>query len=254
MVRGLNLLGIASVLCWTMLVISLNCKAVSEINANNTRDLMKKIQRFAFLAPIVVSIFLTGCATPNATVQYTPPVVINPAYTQETNGLRIIVDPVFDPARSKTCFNADALSMGILPIHVFAENNNPNASFLIQKQNLKFTPNSGSQTNISASGTDVHSDAGSAIGTAGVVLISAPLIFAGGISVNNASVVQHNFVQAEFRDQTLSPGQSTSGFVYFQILQKRLPAMAILKLTATDLRSRQNTRIEIPITNESINK
>ena len=208
---------------------------------------MKRIQLLILLVPLAALLAVTGCTTPNTSARYVPPAGINPANTREVNGLKITVDPVFDAARSREYFNTDALADGVFPIHIQVENSNPGASFLVQKQNFGFNAGSGLATDTSASGTDIHSEAGDAVGTAGVVLLSAPLIVAGTISVGNGQAVQHNFVQAEFLDQTLSPGQSAGGFVYFQIKNGRGLSGGVFKAIIPDLRSQQSTRMEIPI-------
>lgn len=211
------------------------------------------MKRLSLAIPVAGLLSVAGCTTPNTSARYTP-AATNPAYKREANGLKIAVDPVFDNARSKDFFNTDALGAGILPIHVSVENTNSNASFLLQKKNFDFTAWSGSQTNLSASATNIRSDIGNAVGMVGVVGLSAPMIFAGTIAVGNAQAVQFNFVQAEFRDQTLSPGQRSGGFIYFQVKDGHRLGGGVLKATVPDLRSQKRTQFQIPITIEPSNK
>ena len=194
---------------------------------------------------------LIGCATPKASVQYESPATATLASTYETNGLKIIVDPVFDSARSKSYFKADALGMGILPIHILAENNNPNASFLVQKKNLRFESGANPQAGGAPRAVDVHKDTADIAGVAGTALLSGPLLLGACVAANNAAVIQQNLTQAEMRDQTLSPGQSVSGFVYCPIPKGGAACGGVLKIAAPDLHSQEITRLEIPINNST---
>ena len=194
---------------------------------------------------------LLGCTTPNASVQYTPPATATLASTREANGLKITVDPVFDSARSKAYFKADTSGMGILAIHIRAENTNPDASFLVQKKNLRFASGASPQTGGAPQAVEVRKDAADVVGVTGTALLSGPLLLGACVAVNNAAVIQQNLTQAEMRDQTLSPGQSVSGFVYCSVQKGSVSSGGILKIAAPDLRTQQTTLLEIPISNST---
>lgn len=200
------------------------------------------------LAYTLLISLLTGCVTPKQVVRYAPSTLTNSAKTLEANGLKLTIDPIFDAARSEQFFDTDALADGIFPIYVCAENNGTNASFLVQRESLKLSSAVDRKTDSSAIGTDIHSDAGSAVGSVGAVLVSAPMIFYGTISVANSAARQFNFVQAELQDKSISPGEATCGFVYFQIPEGNPPLIGQLIATIRETRTQKDVRIEIPFT------
>lgn len=196
---------------------------------------------------ILVLIAIVGCSTPN-NVRNVVPSQSSVTYTHENDGLKISIDPIFDSQQSISYFGIDAIAEGILPIHVRAENMNPNASFLFQKENVILTAGSGSDSSVTTVNT--RSTSGDVIGSTGVALLSAPLLLASAIVVGNSNAVQYNFARLELKDQALLHGESTEGFAYFKIQKGTMPTRGILKISAVDLHSRKNTQMEVPINHD----
>lgn len=218
------------------------------------RKSKRPVHRTALILLLTVSLAIGGCSAPKALVQYAPPADVNTRYASEANGFQITVDPIFDEERSKQFFGTNVLGMGVLPIYIRAENTNQNTSFLLRKQNLQLVLGSAQDMGISAREVKRDSTAASVVGTVGLAAISVPLIFTGTLMIARNLAIQHNFVQAEMRDQTLSVGQAVSGFAYFHLPKGHPPSGGVLKVTVTDLRSGQNSQIEIRILNETFKR
>ena len=58
---------------------------------------------------------------------------------------------------------------------------------------------------------------GLAVTAVGSVLLSLPALFIGMKMVSDADNIEQNFAIKELKRQTVSPGQSAGGFVYFQL-------------------------------------
>ena len=99
---------------------------------------------------------------------------------------------------------------------VTVENHNSPSSFLVAKE--QFSLRAGG---IEASGglrrDQLSSEIpGEVVALAGAALISFPILFFGTKLISDASVVQHNFAVKELQPKTISAGEATRGFVYFQ--------------------------------------
>jgi hypothetical protein len=196
---------------------------------------------------IAVLLFAPGCRpVPKLTIAYhsTSRAAV---FSGQANGLIVTVDPIVDPARSEEYFDTNALDSHLLPIHVEARNSNPNVSFLLQKKNISFFLGENTVAGAASTAPDVHSTAGDALVISGAILVSGPLLIAGILMTRNAGSVQHNFTTAELRDQTLSPGQTVSGFVYFQVPSAGLVLPGLVRVDAIDLESDAPTTIAIAV-------
>ena len=67
-----------------------------------------------------------------------------------------------------------------------------------------------------------------------------------------ADEVRHNFVEKEFRNQSLAPGRSAQGFVYCQMAQRRQPVgMVSISIPLQNLQTDQQTVCQFLIQNEN---
>ena len=201
-------------------------------------DLVKTIN---YAGMMLVTMLAAGCSTPN-NASYTPPSWLNTANTCEANGLKITADPIFGGARSRAYFDTDAIEEGIFPVHVIAHNSNPNATILFQKANLKLAIRSESNLSSTVARNGRGTDG------AGVLLfnplLASPLLIP---YIYNNEAIKYNFTRQELRDKALSPGQSTEGFVYFQIPKGTHLSEGSLRITVTNVRSQEDTQIEVRI-------
>jgi hypothetical protein len=191
-------------------------------------------------------LLLNGCAT--LTIPAYEVQSIN-HYTslQIRDGLAVAMRPLTDPKESKQYFGTNLLAADVLAILVVAENRNPSSSFLLSKDQLALR--AGETAAQSTSGRDeVRSEAGGqAMMLAGAALISLPLLFGGAKIASDANVIQHNFAVKELQTQTLSPGESTHGFVYFRVAKGTMVSdQWTVQLAARELGSNNIERFDFP--------
>lgn len=55
----------------------------------------------------------------------------------------------------------------------------------------------------------------------GPLIVGIPVAVVGHKMITDAEMIQHNFKIKELKKQTISPGKSTHGFVYFQLLEEK---------------------------------
>jgi len=132
------------------------------------------------------------------------------------SGLEISVDPFFDDSRSQQFFGMDALKQDLIVLHVRIQNLSRDRTYLVQKRDFSYIAGGGAEQK--AGETIHHSSAGGeALALSGAALFSLPLLFIGGKMVADAQAVRLNLVKKELRDQTLAPGQTMGGFIYYQL-------------------------------------
>jgi hypothetical protein len=162
-------------------------------------------------------------------------------------------DPFMDKERAEKYFKFDPVGRGVAIIELRAENTNTNANWLLTEENMVLTDGSGTAL-MNAHDQGVKSDfaAANSVGMAGAVLISLPMMFAGGKLTSDAMIVQKNFVDNEWHNQTLSPGQSAQGFIYFNLGWKtnRLDTMC-LKINCINTYEQSTNIITLPLAYET---
>ena len=137
------------------------------------------------------------------------------ARTEDKEGVRVTAEVFADRDRCKTYFKLpNAYANGLAILFVKAENLSPRESLILQHSNLRLLIEG---SGASEGNTKQNMAAGEATAIAGAAIVSMPLLFLGASLISQASVVQENFVKQEFRDDTIPPGASASGFLYFQL-------------------------------------
>lgn len=198
-----------------------------------------------FLA--AASLALAGCSTISI-----PPYsgeVSAAAQTRESQGLVVTADPLTDDARAREFFREDLKGIGAAVVYLKAENRSPDAAWLLRLEDMHLADASG------AGGPDGHGEAiegdfaaANAVGTAGAVLISFPMMFASAKLTSDALVKQKNYIDKEWRNQTLSPGQSAEGFVYFHVPPDDAWSTArSLRLDCLNVRNQQTLTLVVPL-------
>ena len=199
----------------------------------------------ALLLILPAVVVLAGCSTANPkaySVADEPTCLL----THETNGVSISVDAILDRPRSERYFSTDTLKMGIVPVFVRVENVSSPGSVLVEKGQFKIAVNAEAQADSPLPGdVKYKSTTGQVIGGVGLLALSSPLIIVGSAMISTADEIRHNFVDKEFRDQSLAPGRSTQGFVYCQLQDRKQPVrMVSIFIPVRNLQTDQQTSVE----------
>jgi hypothetical protein len=144
-------------------------------------------------------------------------------YSQIKDGLAIAIHPISNKEESKKYFGTDLLSANILALYVIVVNRESSTEFLLLKDRVSLRQSEhllGSASNSDSVGSP---EAGE-----DVIIVSAfflfPMIFVGAQMVTDAFEVKHNFIKKELRSATLSPNESTKGFLYFSLPKENIGA------------------------------
>jgi hypothetical protein len=205
---------------------------------------------FSFLPsalPLVALFSLcAGCAMTKIPA-YTSSAPSVEAIVRETAGLRVAVDPFFDRERTEQYFRVHAFKDGIAIIHLRVANTGSPDTVLVNKDDFKMLLG-GSDEGTSATAVNRETAAGEAVALTGAALGSLPMLFAGAKLLSDATVVRHNFTSKEFRTQTLSPGETAEGFLYFQFDKKKHRELAGTFLFAVrHPRTQQTETLHFPL-------
>ena len=170
------------------------------------------------------------------------------SHSLSQEGLVVAVRPVTSEQEAETYFGTDLLSNRVLAVFLTVENQTPMSSFIVSKDRIALTteriPAPGG-----AAGTGVGSPtAGMVMATVSVALVSplGAIIAAGMVERSNA--IRHNLLAKEFRSDTISPGQTARGFLYFQIPESASqPGKWKLHIEALDTRLKQVREFDLLI-------
>lgn len=142
--------------------------------------------------------------------------------TVETNGIRVSVDAIVDRDRSQKYFSTDTVGKGIVPVFIKVENLSAQGSVLVEKELFKVSVNAEGMGNSPMAGEVRHETiGGTAVLVTGALAVSAPLLIVGATMISTADEIRHNFVDKEFRNQSLAAGRSAQGFVYCQMKDRK---------------------------------
>jgi hypothetical protein len=198
---------------------------------------------------------LCGCATPDHLPEYSS--AATPAApggstvkTAESEGVTVSLEPFADKARCETYFALNAPAAGIAIFHLRVENHTADTTWLLRKAQCQLLV-SGKDSSLGGANTARSTASGEAMALTGAALmglVSTPLLIGlGSHQVKQASTVQRNFTEKELRDKSLSPGQATEGFVYYQMPKKNAPFQGTLQVSLVNTRNQQNNTLQIPI-------
>ena len=203
------------------------------------------------LAAVVACLFSAGCGTMKIPAYPGGPAVHG--QTREAQGLALVADPFADKQRTETYFKFNAEGKGIAIVHLRAENHSPDSAWLLNEENMHLIDQAG-VLGMNAHDQGVKSDYGAAnaVGMTGAVLLSLPMMIAGNKLIADAMVVEKNFVDKEWHNQTLSPGQSAEGFIYFNFGKKtNWLDGASLRVDCLNTRNQQTNTIILPLAYET---
>jgi hypothetical protein len=221
--------------------------------------------RLSPLLSSLAALLAAGVGAGCGSMKTIPPYTAGPsqhAKAVESRGLKIVADPVSDRERANTYFEVNSVKRGVAIIFLQAENQSTDATWLLNEQNIHLTL-SGHAGDMNAEDQEVEGDyrKGDALTVAAApfllfpgidLFVGVPLMLSGSKANSDASVVQKNFVDNEWHNQTLSPGQRSQGFIYFNV-DKNLEwaSSATLQLDCLDVRSQQTNTLTIPLTYET---
>jgi hypothetical protein len=211
-----------------------------------------RTRAFALAIPLVLLLTVTGCKTISI-----PPYADAPAshaQTRDSQGLVLTSDPFTEKDRAETYFKIDPAAKGIAIIHLRAENHSPDATWLLTEENMLLTyAAGGGSTNGPVQGAT--SDYTSSVAAGGVAAFFAlgpnPLVLP-AVAVSkklrsDAAVIEKNFIDKGWRNQTLSPGQSAEGFIYFSLGKTNSIQGTSLRLDCLNTRNQQTNSIFLPV-------
>ncbi len=157
----------------------------------------------------------------------------------ESQGLKVTLDPIVDKERGEKYFKVEPQKSGFAIIHLRAENKAADAAWLLSLENMRLV-HSAQGGGATAANQEYKSDmsAANALSVTALVLTSPLLMGVSGKMLSNRMIVEKNFVDKEWRNQTLSPGQRAEGFVYFRLGQQtNWIGNRLLRIDTLDTRS-----------------
>src|ERR1044071_2157965 len=145
------------------------------------------------LAAMVACLLGAGCGT--LKIPQYPGGTTSQGLTHEAQGLVLIADPFSDRKRAETYFKVNPEGKGLAIIYLRAENRSQDATWLVNEENMCLVDGSGTAL-MNAHDQRVRSDmaAANAVGMAGAVVLSLPMIFASSKLTSDAMMIEKNFV------------------------------------------------------------
>jgi hypothetical protein len=133
-------------------------------------------------------------------------------------GLVVGIQPVEDLSDQKNYFSSDLKQKGFIPVYIVIENQSSTDGFLFDKSSVKIGV--GTAT---GSGPNVNSKPAVTLQVASTIsaVVISPVaiggIFIGVKLAKDDALVQTNLLKKEVQSKTISPGSSTSGFLYIPV-------------------------------------
>jgi hypothetical protein len=186
---------------------------------SHPREILRGQSSQFLLLTLTMLLIASGCATQLA--DYQPRPIDQYRHVQVENGLAVVIEPLTETAEAEKYFGTDLVSKGILAVFVIVQNRGE-TSILVSTEKIALGEG---QVGSSPKGPD-SADAtatGMGVGLIGAALfppLVVPLVVFLPIAssmIANSNEMKHNFQTKELRTKTLSPGGSTSGFLYFKI-------------------------------------
>jgi hypothetical protein len=180
-------------------------------------------------------------------------------YEQIKDQLRIYVRPLEDKKEIKRYFGANLLEKNILPVFILAENKNTTRHFLVEpasqddqvsknEQNRKIEGSKPQDnpriSSKDAKGTVYETDRERFLTTGPVIWLAIlPLAIMSDFKygpTDSSKSLQQALIYQSLRKQTLTPGRTEQGFLYYQLPPDRSSAETIgISITATDLETQE---------------
>lgn len=202
------------------------------------------------LSPFICfALFFVGCYATGKIVDYDPATTTPTERVAKQSGVEVALDPFIENERSKEYFKINATSDGVAILHVRIVNETADQTFLVEKKNFQLTTDQGSGSTGASNKIERSKKDADTILWIGAVTGSLGLFQLGAAMASRSSEIQRNFVSKEMGDQTLSPGQSMEGFIYFTLLKPGIDwtHLTSVKASLTDTKSHQTILFSIPL-------
>jgi len=197
------------------------------------------------------SLILVGCGTARI-MDYQPASPSISERTAQESRVEVALDPFVESERTEKYFDINAVANGIAILHVRVVNNTSNQTFLVEKKDFQLVR--GGAGGLTGNGKKIErSNAGAnTIAWAGLIAYGAltPAALLTSMSmVSHSTEMQRNFTSKEMGDQTLSPGQSMEGFIYFTPVNhgEDCTRTAAVKINLTETKTQQLIELNIPL-------
>lgn len=169
------------------------------------------------------------------------------------SGVEIAVDPFVESDRTKKYFDINAVAEGIGIVFVHVSNDTSNQTFIVEKKNFQLVP-AGSSSDLNADTQTIErsTSGGQAIAITGAVVGSfggMAIMCIGGSMISHSMEIQRNFVGKEMPDQTLAPGESMKGFIYYSPVPKNAvwSRGAKMKISLLETKCHESVSTIIPL-------
>lgn len=210
------------------------------------------MKQFIIITSALLLSFLTGCSTERIT-DYQPTSTSVRERTAQVLGVEVAVDPFVESERTEKYFDINAVAEGIGIVFVRVSNNTSNQTFIVEKKNFQLVlAGSSSDENADTQTIERSTSGGQAVAITGAVVGSfggMAIMFIGGSMISHSMEIQRNFVGKEMPDQTLAPGESMKGFIYYSPVPKNAawPRGAKMKINLTETKSHESVSTTIPL-------
>jgi hypothetical protein len=209
------------------------------------------MKQFILIASGSLLLMLTGCGTePIKPYQTSSPSISE--RTAQASGVEVALDPFVESGRTKEYFDIDAVANGIAILHVRVTNKTTDQTFLVEKKGFQLLRNGAEGLTDDGKRVEHSQASANALGITGAVLGGlggAGLMLIGSDIVSHSTEIQRNFTSKEMGDQTLSPGQSMEGFIYFTPVNhgEDWTQGAAVKIKVTETKTQQLTELNVPL-------
>lgn len=199
-------------------------------------DHVWKIPCFKLALILTSFTLLFACTTPKPAAIDTE-LAGQKGYEQQQEGLRIYIRPLRNKKEIKKYFGADLLAKKILPVFVLVENKNESAFFLVEPADIDQRAENRPGTEAGKSGTEgntylsakdaklsIYEKSGTVLGVdlgppPAYWLVALPFDMldpeAGPTDASKS--LQQALITKALRKQTLTPGKTENGFLYYRI-------------------------------------
>jgi hypothetical protein len=189
--------------------------------------------------PIILAALVTGCRT--TSIPAYQPGAVELGYSSQKDGLHLTVDPFLDEDRTQKYFLIKAYKEGLVICHVHIRNDDSAVSYHVRAQNFKLLLGNGGEVTEVATPASGRSEAGE------LMQLIGPGWY-GMKQSSDASKARQNLAANRLLDETLSPGRSMQGFVYFKLPAKStLGGGSKLTLSAENSSTHEKVEIVVPI-------
>ena len=210
---------------------------------------------FSFIVAMNLALIVLGAGCQSNPPLESPSTITSSTFqTAQASGIEVGLDPFFDRRRTLRVFGVDSSQAGIGIVFARVSNHTLNQTFLVEKKGFHlFIPN------LADKSLQNHDSLGQLVAAASIstmmdklmiVFIQGPVGLA--IAEENdrvhATEVTQKFVSKEMQDQTLSPGESVEGFVYFPLDAKsNWFHGSSMKITMAEIKSHEILSMTLPL-------